>query len=158
MSTFPWYFLLSVLCLWNPCRQLPFTGSLPPHFTALSYVTFTLILHTFRTFSSSYSPTSSSAVVRWAKERIDEFNESLERQLSSVEPGSPLWNECIQVVKQQSNVLQEVADEFSGLVASGLTIDDQDHNHDNDDAHLAGPTTDPSPRSREGPIGLGLSR
>ena len=98
-------------------------------------------------------------MVKWAKERIDEFNEGLERQLSSVEPGSSLWNECIQVVKQQSNVLQEVAVDFSGLVATGLTVDDQDHNHNNDDAHLATTnTTELSLRSRDGPIGLGLSR
>ncbi|KAG9584968.1 putative exocyst complex component Exo84, partial [Aureobasidium melanogenum] len=50
-------------------RQIPFTGSLPPHLTALSYVTFAIILHTLRTFSSSFPPTSSSAVVKWAKER-----------------------------------------------------------------------------------------
>lgn len=103
------------------CRQLPFTGSLPPHLTALSFVTFTLILHTFRTFAASFPPSSSSSVVKWAKERIDEFNESLERQLSSVERDSPLWKECIDVVKHQSEVLREVGVDFSGLVAQGLS-------------------------------------
>ncbi|THW09721.1 hypothetical protein D6D26_00168 [Aureobasidium pullulans] len=102
-------------------RQIPFTGSLPPHLTALSYVTFTIILHTFRTFSSSFPPTSSSAVVKWAKERIDEFNESLDRQLSSVERGSPLWNDCIDVVREQAAVLSEAGVDFSGLIAQGLT-------------------------------------
>ncbi|KAG9765013.1 putative exocyst complex component Exo84, partial [Aureobasidium melanogenum] len=102
-------------------RQIPFTGSLPPHLTALSYVTFAIILHTLRTFSSSFPPTSSSAVVKWAKERIDEFNESLNRQLSSVERGSPLWNECIDVVREQAAVLGEAGVDFSGLIAQGLT-------------------------------------
>jgi len=102
-------------------RQIPFTGSLPPHLTALSYVTFAIILHTLRTFSSSFPPTSSSAVVKWAKERIDEFNESLSRQLSSVEKGSPLWNDCIDVVREQAAVLGEAGVDFSGLIAQGLT-------------------------------------
>ncbi|KAJ9627873.1 exocyst complex component exo84 [Taxawa tesnikishii (nom. ined.)] len=101
-------------------RQLPFTGSLPPHLLALSYVTFTIILHTIRTFTSSFPAASSSAVVKWAKERVDEFNESLERQMSSVEQGSPLWDECAGVVRSQSEVLQEVGVDFGGLVASGL--------------------------------------
>ncbi|KAI5212289.1 hypothetical protein E4T38_00724 [Aureobasidium subglaciale] len=101
-------------------RQIPFTGSLPPHLTALSYVTFTIILHTFRTFSSSFPPTSSSAVVKWAKERIDEFNESLNRQLSSVERGSSLWNDCIDVVREQAAVLSDASVDFSGLIAQGL--------------------------------------
>jgi hypothetical protein len=102
-------------------RQIPFTGSLPPHLTALSYVTFTTILHTFHTFSSSFPITSSSAVVKWSKERIDEFNQSLDRQLSSVERGSSLWDDCINVVREQAAVLSEAGVDFSGLIAQGLT-------------------------------------
>jgi hypothetical protein len=113
--------LLACFPLLTSFRQIPFTGSLPPHLTALSYVTFAIILHTLRTFSSSFPPTSSSAVVKWAKERIDEFNESLSRQLSSVERGSPLWNECIDVVREQAAVLGEAGVDFSGLIAQGLT-------------------------------------
>lgn len=92
----------------------------------------------------------SSAVVKWAKERIDEFNESLERQLSSVERGSPLWNDCVDVVKHQSEVLREVGVDFSGLVANGLTADERDL-----DQLLP---AELSIRSRGGPVGLGLSQ
>ncbi|GAB7355089.1 hypothetical protein MBLNU459_g5673t3 [Dothideomycetes sp. NU459] len=136
-------------------RQLPFTGSLPPHLTALSYVTFTLILHTFRTFSSSFPPASSSAVVKWAKERIDEFNESLDRQLSSVEPGSALQIECIDIVKQQSQVLSEVGVDFSDLVARGLLGSDNNSISNNDHQHPSPPEL-ALPR-RGAPVGLGLS-
>jgi len=104
-------------------RQLPFTGSLPPHLTSLSYVTFTLILHTFRTFSASFPPHYSSAVVKWAAQRVDEFNEQLERQLSSVERGTPLWNQCVEIVVSQSEVLAEVGVDFRGIVAKGLVVD-----------------------------------
>lgn len=58
--------------------------------------------------------------MKWAKERVDEFNESLERQLSSVERGSPLWNECLEIVRTHAGVLGEVAVDFTGLVARGL--------------------------------------
>jgi hypothetical protein len=104
-------------------RQLPFTGPLPPYLHALAYTTFALLLHTFRTFSSSFPPASGSAVVKWAKDRVDEFNGVLERQLSSVERGSELWNECVDVVKKQSNVLSEVGVDFRGLVARNLSGD-----------------------------------
>lgn len=54
---------------------------------------------------------------------MDEFNETLDRQLSSVERGSPLWNECVEIVKTHAEVLSEVAVDFTVLVARGL--DDQ---------------------------------
>ena len=114
-------------------------------------MTFTLILHTFRTFAASFPPPSSSSVVKWAKERIDEFNESLERQLSSVEQGSPLWNECIDVVKHQSEVLRDVGVDFSGLVAKGLAEATYKQ-----DQHML--PAELSIRGKGGPIGLGLSQ
>ncbi|KAH9845008.1 exocyst complex component exo84-like [Teratosphaeria destructans] len=101
-------------------RSLPFTGALPPYLHALSFITFTLLLHTFRTFSSSFPAASGSAVVRWAKERVDEFREGLERQLSSVERGTELWDECLLVVQGQAEVLKEVGVDFSNMIARGL--------------------------------------
>lgn len=122
-------------------RQLPFTGPLTPYIHFLSYLTFTLLLHTFRTFSQSFPPASSSAVVKWAKERVDEFNENLERQLSSVERGSELWNECVATVKEQAGVLSEVSVDFTGLVAKGMDAAPERVNGG----------------SRREPVGLGLS-
>ena len=104
-------------------RQLPFTGALEPYLKALAYTTFTLLLHTFRTFNQSFPTTSGSAVVRWAKERVDEFNAALERQLSSVDRDSEIWGACIQTVKEQAVVLAEVGVDFRGLIARGLSAD-----------------------------------
>jgi len=101
-------------------RQLPFTGALQPYLHALAFTTFTLLLHTFRTFTGSFPSASGSAVVKWAKERVDEFNEALKRQLSSVEKGTELWTECLKTVKDKAGVLSEVGVDFSGLVAKGL--------------------------------------
>lgn len=104
-------------------RQIPFTGPLPPYLHALAFTTFSLILHTFRTFSASFPATSSSAVVKWAKERVEEFNLILERQLSSVDKESALWKECLGVVKGQAGVLGEVGVDFRGIVARNLAGD-----------------------------------
>lgn len=122
-------------------RQLPFTGALEPYLHALSYTTFTLLLHTFRTFNQSFPATSGSAVVRWAKERVDEFNSALERQLGTVDRGSEIWNACIQTVKEQAVALGEVGVDFRGLVARDL------------DGDAAGATLNGAPR----PVGLGVS-
>lgn len=103
-------------------RQLPFTGPLPPYLHALAFVTFGMLVHTFRTFSASFPSASGSAVVKWAKERVDEFNEHLQRQLSSVGRDTELWTECIKTVKQQADVLHEVGVDFKGLVARGLEV------------------------------------
>ena len=106
-------------------RQLPFTGALEPHVHALAFMTFTLLLHTFRTFTQSFPASSGSAVVRWAKERVDEFNVALERQLSSVDRSSEVWESCVAVVKEQANVLSEVGVDFRGLIARGLEADER---------------------------------
>ena len=101
-------------------RQLPFTGSLPPHLTALSYVTFTLVLQTLRVFNASFPPAYASAAIKWAKERVEEFDASLERQLSSVERNSELWNECLGIVLQHAAVLGEVGVDFRALILTDL--------------------------------------
>jgi hypothetical protein len=101
-------------------RQLPFTGALEPYVHALAFTTFALMLHTLRTFNASFPPTSGSAVIRWAKERVDEFNGALERHLSNVETGSATWDACVATVKEQAGVLVEVGVDFQGQIARDL--------------------------------------
>ncbi|KAK3721382.1 exocyst complex component exo84 [Vermiconidia calcicola] len=103
-------------------RQLPFTGPLPPYLHALAYTTFALLLHTFRTFAASFPPAAGSSVVKWGKERVDEFNAVIERQLSSVERGGALWRECVDVVRGEVGVLSEVGVDFRGLVGRKLAV------------------------------------
>ncbi|KAF4555447.1 Exocyst component 84-like protein [Elsinoe fawcettii] len=108
-------------------RQLPFTGALAPHVKALSYIVFTIMLHTFRTFANSFQGTNyASAVVKWAKERVDDFNEMLGRQLSSVPPAEGLWVECIGIAREQCGVLKEVGVDFEGFVGRGIEGQVQD--------------------------------
>ena len=62
-----------------------------------------------------------SACVKWAKEQIDQFNVLLKRQLSSVEEGGGVWQECLKVVKEHAGMLREVGLDFSELVGNGIS-------------------------------------
>ncbi|KAK5117268.1 hypothetical protein LTR62_005885 [Meristemomyces frigidus] len=101
-------------------RQLGFTGQLQPHLHALAFTTFTLLLHTFRTFAAAFPPMAGSAVVKWARERIGEFNGTLAKQLEGVRKGGEVWKECVGIVREQAGVLGEVGADFGGLVGEGV--------------------------------------
>lgn len=58
----------------------------------------------------------SSACVKWCHERLEEFNESLGRQLSSVQVGSPTWRDCMERARDHASMMSEVGLEFRGLV------------------------------------------
>ncbi|EMC91558.1 hypothetical protein BAUCODRAFT_47995, partial [Baudoinia panamericana UAMH 10762] len=98
-------------------RQIPFTGSLPPYLHALAYTTFTLLLHTLRCWNAAFpAPSAGSAVVAWARERVEEFNEVLVRRMEGVERGGEVWGECVRVVGEQVGLLKEVGVDFGGVV------------------------------------------
>ncbi|KAK4954297.1 exocyst complex component exo84 [Elasticomyces elasticus] len=102
-------------------RQLPFTGALPPYLHALAYTTFTLLVHTFRTYALAFpAPGSGSAVVAWGMERVEEFNGVLGRQMEGVLRGGEVWEECDGVVREQALCLAEVGVDFSGVVGKGV--------------------------------------
>lgn len=65
-----------------------------------------------------------SACVKWAKEHIDQFNISLKRQLSSVEEGGNVWNECLRLAHEHAATLKDVGLDFTELVGSGLREQD----------------------------------
>lgn len=101
-------------------RQMAFTGSLEPYLRDVAFVTFTLLLNTFRTFAGAFPPSSGSAVVKWGKERVDEFNEVLERHLGGKQVRAEVRGKCLEVAREQAAVLGEVGVDFRGLVARGL--------------------------------------
>lgn len=109
-------------------RSLPFTGVLEPFVKALAFTTFMLLLHSFRTFEVSFPAASGSAVVKWAKERVDEFSAALQRHMSSAEKGGEVWRNCVDIVREQAEILQEVGVDFTGLVERGF--DDKRRNVD----------------------------
>jgi len=121
-------------------RQLPFTGAVPEYLRALAFTTFTLLVHSFRTFAAGFFPSatttvagttvvgagggSSSAVVAWAKTMVDEFNGVVGRQMEGLERGGMVWRECVEVLRGQVGVLSEVGVDFTGLIGKGLLLDE----------------------------------
>jgi hypothetical protein len=61
-----------------------------------------------------------SACVKWAKEHVDAFNVILARQLSSVDPSSALWQECIDQAHDHAAMLRDVGFDFKELIGKGL--------------------------------------
>ncbi|KAK5746141.1 exocyst complex component exo84 [Elasticomyces elasticus] len=102
-------------------RQLPFTGALASYLHALSFTTFTLLVHTFRTYALAFpAPGSGSAVVAWGMKRVNEFNGVLKRQMDGVSRGGEVWEECVEVVRGMVGVLGEAGVDFSGVVGKGV--------------------------------------
>ncbi|KAF1817178.1 hypothetical protein P152DRAFT_463435 [Eremomyces bilateralis CBS 781.70] len=101
-------------------RQSPFTGHLPLYIHTLSFIYFTLIRNTLSLFHSCFSPSHASAVVRWAKMHVEEFNEILTRQLDSVDPSSEVYADCLERAKKHANMLREVGVDWRGLVGGEL--------------------------------------
>ena len=64
-----------------------------------------------------------SSCVKWAKERLDEFNETLGRQLGSVRVGSETWNDCMGKAKEHAEMMGEVGLDFRELVGVELGKD-----------------------------------
>ena len=61
-----------------------------------------------------------SASIKWAKERLDDFNALLARQKFSVELRASVWQECMDIVHEHAANLREVGVDFEELVARGL--------------------------------------
>lgn len=60
-----------------------------------------------------------SACVKWAKEHVDAFNVLLERQLSSVDRKTQVWQECMDQALAHAGMLTEVGLDFTELVGRG---------------------------------------
>ena len=61
-----------------------------------------------------------SSCVQWAKERLDDFNALLGRQLGSVRARSEEWNECLEKAIGNAVMVGEVGLDFANLVGLGL--------------------------------------
>lgn len=75
----------------------------------------------------------SSSCIRWAKHHLDGFNSLLNRQLSSVQRGTSVWQKCLDLVHEHAALLMEVGVDFTDLVARGL--------EENPEGSLDGPRT-----------------
>lgn len=97
-------------------RQCIFEGDLKDFIFQVSFVYFTLMRNTVSIYQQCFPPLMMSACVKWAKEHLDGFNVILSRQLSSVQRGSPTWNECLDQAKEHAMMVNEVGLDFKELV------------------------------------------
>lgn len=100
-------------------RQIMFEGDLRHHVFQLSFVYFSLIRNTVKTYQQCFPPPMMSACVKWAKERLDDFNRILGRQLSSVQVGSPTWRDCVGRAREHAGMMGEVGLDFKELIRVG---------------------------------------
>ena len=70
-----------------------------------------------------------SSCVQWAKDRLDEFNAQLKRQLGSVRAGSANWNDCLGKAISNAGMVGEVGLDFATLVGQGLMEGKKDEEH-----------------------------
>ena len=106
----------------DTARQCIFEGNLPQYNFELSYVVFTLITNTVTVFQSCFSPNMMSACVKWAKAQVEAFNVILHRQLSSLDPGSDVWRDCMDRVREHVGLMTDVGLDFRNIIG-GRALD-----------------------------------
>jgi hypothetical protein len=97
-------------------RQVIFDGDLHLYIYQISFIYFTIIKHTAHIFSVCFPTAMMSACVKWAKGHVDEFNQLLQRQLSSVDSESATYKECMERAMLHANMLEEVGLDFKDLI------------------------------------------
>lgn len=97
-------------------RQCLFEGDLPLYIFQISFVFFTLVRNTIGTYQQCFPAPMSSACIKWAKDHLDGFNAVLTRQLSSVEPDTPVWEKCMGIVRDHAGMLAEVGVDFGDMI------------------------------------------
>lgn len=102
-------------------RQCIFDGDMHKYIFSISYVYFTIIKNTVLIFQASFPPSTMSACITWANEHLHVFNALLARQLSAIEKGGKVWNDCMQVVwAHEREMLGDVGLDFREVIGRGL--------------------------------------
>ena len=104
-------------------RQCVFEGDLHRYIFQISYVYFAIIKNTVVIYQACFAPLMMSACIKWATGHLETFNALLTRQLSSVERGGNVWQECMDMVwGHEREMLGEVGLDFREVVGKGLEI------------------------------------
>ncbi|KAL1597951.1 exocyst complex component exo84 [Paraconiothyrium brasiliense] len=102
-------------------RQCSFEGNLPEYIFQISYIYFTIIKNTVDIYQKCFPQVLMSACVKWAKEHVDAFNILFDRQMSSVDRSSPIWQECMDQALAHAGMLTGVGLDFTELVGRGIS-------------------------------------
>jgi exocyst complex component 8 len=101
-------------------RQCVFEGDLHKYIFQISYVYFTIIRNTVNIYQACFPPLMMSACIKWAKEHLEQLNVTLVRQLSSVERGGAVWDECLELIWEHEASLKSVGLDFHEVIGKGL--------------------------------------
>ena len=85
------------------------------YISQVALVQFTLIKNTAETYNSCFEYRLASALVRWAKEHIGNYIELLERQLESVDVGSKVYEDCMEITRIHNTMLIDCGLDFKEL-------------------------------------------
>jgi hypothetical protein len=85
------------------------------YISQVALVQFTLIKNTVEIYNSCFEYRLASALVRWAKEHIGNYIELLGRQLQAVEPGSKVFEDCMEITRIHSTMLVDCGLDFKEL-------------------------------------------
>ena len=118
------------ICTYRACI---FEGDVLLYIFQISFVYFTLIKNTIAVYQQCFPSSMVSASIKWAKEQLDDFNALLARQMFSVERGTSVWQECMDIVHEDAATLREVGVDFGDLVARGLESNVHDTSDGEDD-------------------------
>lgn len=81
----------------------------------MALVQFTLIKNTVEIYNSCFDHRLASALVRWAKEHIENYIDLLDRQLQTVDPSSKVFDDCMVITKIHSTMLVDCGLDFKEL-------------------------------------------
>ncbi|KAF8252309.1 hypothetical protein K440DRAFT_594689 [Wilcoxina mikolae CBS 423.85] len=96
-------------------RQVRFEGDVALYISQVALVQFTLIKNTVEIYNSCFEYRLASALVSWAKEHIGNYIELLNRQLQAVEPGSKVYDDCMEITRIHSTMLVDCGLDFKEL-------------------------------------------
>lgn len=75
-----------------------------------------MIKNTIAIYQQCFPSVMSSASIKWAKDHMDGLNTVLNRQLSSVERDTPVWQKCMEIVYEHANMLYDVGVDFKDMI------------------------------------------
>ncbi|MCJ1357704.1 MAG: exocyst complex component exo84 [Icmadophila ericetorum] len=113
----------------HSARACIFTGDTHLYLAQLSYIYFTLMKNTVKVYSECFGQSEMSAVVVWARERLEEFLKVLRRGLEGLEVGEARQR-VLDVVMEHAAMMGEVGVEFGELVKGAVVADEEGANGD----------------------------
>lgn len=76
---------------------------------------FTLIKNTVEIYNSCFEYRLASALVKWAKDRVEDYMELFDRQLEAIGEESKVFEDCMEITRLHSTMLVDCGLDFKEL-------------------------------------------